>query len=156
MTLTLKTCIHCDLTISFCLCLTVIALCKDDALICDDDGWFSFQNSLVDLMTRMNNSQPHFVRSVPCPHALCLRVFPSGTIGVAGWRGGSVGREENPTQVHIPCMIRVRAPSGAQENRNEVFRVKHVVLTRCRCAPSLVCRPIHTHKNDHVRTLKIM
>ena len=32
----------------------------------------------------------------------------------------------------------------------ECFRVKHVVLTRCRCAQPPVC--IRTHKNDDVRT----
>ena len=41
----------------------------------------------------------------------------------------------------------------AQE-KNEFFRVKNVVLTRCRCAQHPVC--IRTHNNDHVRTLKIL
>ena len=37
----------------------------------------------------------------------------------------------------------------------EFFRVKNVVLTRCRCAqPPSVCT--RTHKNNRVRTLKIL
>ena len=35
-----------------------------------------------------------------------------------------------------------------------IFRVKNVVLTRCRCAQTPVC--MRTRNNDHVRTLKIM
>ena len=36
----------------------------------------------------------------------------------------------------------------------EFFRVKNVVLTRCRCAQHPVC--IRRHKNNHTRMLKIL
>ena len=44
--------------------------------------------------------------------------------------------------------------SGAQDKCVSFFRVKNVVLTRCRCAHPPVC--IRTHNNDHVRTLTIL
>ena len=49
----------------------------------------------------------------------------------------------------------VWTPSGAQEKITSFWRDKNVVLTCYRCAqPPCVC--IRTHKNDHVRTLKIL
>ena len=45
--------------------------------------------------------------------------------------------------------------SRQKHNKNfEFFRVKKVVLTRCRCAQPPVC--VRTHTTDHVRVLKIL
>ena len=50
----------------------------------------------------------------------------------------------------------VRSPpaSGAQEQVVEFFTVKNAVLNSLSMCPTLVC--IRTHKNDQVRTLKIL
>ena len=63
--------------------------------------------------------------------------------------GGSIG---NRLEIQIP---EVQTPSRAQEKFVRVFPSPNVVLTCCQCAQPLfvyVC----THKNDHVRTLKIL
>ena len=50
--------------------------------------------------------------------------------------------------------LEVRTPPGAQETFVRVFPSQNVVLTRCPWVQPPVC--IRTHKNVHVRTLKIM
>ena len=70
--------------------------------------------------------------------------------GVAGWRGGgcSVG-------LQIGWIPRPEFEPPQEHKKNwPFFRVKNVVLTRCRCAQPTVC--IHRQQNDHVRTLKIL
>ena len=44
---------------------------------------------------------------------------------------------------------------STRNNCESLYRVKHVVLTRCPCV-SNPCVYIRTHKNDRVRTLKIL
>ena len=69
-----------------------------------------------------------------------------------GWRGGSIARASDSRSKDQRFEPR-------QEHNKHImigvfFRVKNIVLTHRRCAQPPVC--IRTHKNDQVRTLKIL
>ena len=88
------------------------------------------------------------------PPSINLNSFTKNCIQITSelWRGGSVGRALDSRSKGPrlePCL--------RQEHKKilcEIFQIKNVVLTRCRCAQPPMC--IRTHKNDHVRTLKIL
>ena len=73
------------------------------------------------------------------------------TVYIHDWGGGLAQWLERWTGD-----LKVEGSNPVRSTRKtEFFRVKNVVLTRCRCAqPPCVC--IRTHTKYHVRTLKIL
>ena len=73
-------------------------------------------------------------RSGHCNHSVALHI----DLGVTRWL--NIGRSSVGLEIQRP---EVRTPSGAQEkNCESFFRMKNVVLTRCRCAQTSCIRMI--------------
>ena len=68
------------------------------------------------------------------------------------WQGGSDARasDSRSNGFHDSSSN----PARSTRQNCEFFRVKNVVLTRCRCAQYLCVHSMH--KNDQVHTLKIL
>ena len=92
-------------------------------------------------------SADHLLTSIPAFNLF----FLSNLIGVAGWLSWY------SVWLHIPRPELESRLEHKNKPLMSVFRVKNMLLlTRCQCAPTPVCRYISTHKNDHVRTLNIL
>ena len=70
-----------------------------------------------------------------------------------GWRGGSIGMvvSDSRSELEDP---KFEPSQEHKKNLWEFYWVKNV-LTHCRCSWTPVCILYSTHKNDHVRKLKI-
>ena len=118
--------------------------------------WWSESNEI--LQSKTISHLPPSVCASLCPFfldpSLYLSIHPTNII-IYIYIFDGVARlvQRRGLQVERP-QVRTPSASGAQENIVSFVLVKNVVLTRCRCAQPPVC--IRTHKNDHVRTLKIM
>ena len=110
----------------------------------DTDPLFFFANSYI--IRSLGRRRPDMTSAVDWALKPIIYYLPWGD------RGGSSGRASDSRFYNVND-TELEPREEAQGKRNEVFRVKKVVLTRCRCAQP-VC--IRTHKNDHVCTLKIL